>query len=308
MGLSIAFLACSKQVPPYEKLTDSKDGAAIFIAKAHQGAHNLTLFPYTAERTFQFGVGFGAVGLPASDIGVTLVEDVHAFDSLNTIREINGMEPYERFPQSAYDIDKLSLTILQGDVSSDLTTLTYFPEEFDATTDYLLALSIDNASGYSINPSTKTIFIIAPKLAERLANTNGWIATASSQQDNGENTGLPSAVLDGDLNTIWHSQYNPERPDYPHWLSFDMVNPIYVTKVAIAPRQNNSNGFTKFKLEGSLNGTDWFDLSGELEFNPGNTAFQHYPIEPQDLKNIRVTLLEGRQDVTFMAEFAVYTY
>src|SRR5690606_34816269 len=102
--------------------------------------------------------------------------------------------------------------------------------------------------------------------------------------------------------------YNPERPDYPHWLSFDMGAPIYVTKVAMAPRQDNSSGFTKFKLEGSVDGSEWFDLTGTLDFDPANKAFQEYPIEPQELRSIRATLLEGRQDVTFMAEFAVYTY
>lgn len=309
MGLSTAFLACNDEVPPYEELTDSKEGASVFIAKAHQGHQNLTIFPYTEERSVQFGVGFGALGLPASSIGITLVEDVQAFDSLNVIRELNGLAPYERFPQSAYQIDKLNLTIPQGGMSSDLTTLTYFPEEFDAETDYLLPLSIQSASGYGINPSTKTIFFIAPKLQERPANTNGWMASASSEQGFGwENTGQASALLDGDLNTIWHSEYSPTRPGYPHWLSFDMQNAIYVTKIALAPRQNNGNGHTKFKLEGSADGTTWFDLSGELDFNPSNTAYQEYPIEPQYLQKIRATLLEGRQDVTFLAEFVVYTY
>ncbi len=309
MSLSTAFLACNDDVPPYEELTDSKEGASVFIAKAHQGHQNLTIFPYTEERSVQFGVGFGALGLPASDIGITLVEDIQAFDSLNVIRELNGLPPYERFPQGAYQIDKLNLTIPKGGMSSDLTTLTYFPEQFDAETDYLLPLSIQSASGFSINPGTKTVFFVAPKLQERPASTTGWLATASSEQGFGwENTGQASALIDRDLNTIWHSEYSPTRPGYPHWLSFDMLKPVYVTKIAMAPRQNNGNGPTKFKLEGSADGTTWFDLSGELDFNPGNTAYQEYPIEPQDLQKIRVTLLEGRQDVAFLAEFVVYTY
>lgn len=309
MGLSTAFFACNDDVPPYEELTDSKEGAAVFIAKAHDGHQHLTIFPYTDERSVQFGVGFGAVGLPASDIGITLAEDLQAFDSLNVIRELNGLPPYERFPQGAYQIDKLNLTIPKGGLSSDLTTLTYMPEAFDPETDYLLPLSIESAAGYSINPATKTIFFIAPKLQERRANTSGWVGTASSEQDNGwENTGLASALLDGDLNTIWHSQYSPARPGYPHWLSFEMPAPTYVTKVAVAPRQNNANGPTKLKLEGSADGTTWFDLSDELEFDPSNKSFQEYPIEAQYLQKIRLNLLEGGQDVSFLAEFAVYTY
>lgn len=307
--LSLLCAGCEEPTPPYERLTDDKQGAMVFIAKAHSGMENLTIFPYEDERSLRFNVGFGALGLPASAIRITIAEDTHAFDSLNAIRELNGEEPYLPFPTDAYQIDKFNLTVPEGAVSSDFSTLTYYPEAFDGTQSHLLALTITDASGYAVNPSAKTLLVVAPKLEERRASTAGWTATASSEQGNDwENTGLASAVLDGDLNTIWHSQYSPERPGYPHWISIDMVNPVYVTKIAIAPRQNNSNGFTKFKLEGSADGTTWFELISELDFDPANPAYQEYPVEPQYFKTIRLTMLEGRQDVAFLAEFAVFTY
>jgi F5/8 type C domain. len=307
-ALTLVVVSCEDSIPPYKRLTDDKQGAMVFIAKAHSGIQNLSIFPYEEERSFRFNVGFGALGIPASDIHISLAEDTHVFDSLNTIRELNGEEPYVSFPMDAYHIDKLNVVVPAGEVSSDFLTVTYYPAEFDDTKDHLLALSIRDASGYAINPSAKTLLIVAPKLEERQASTKGWVASSSSEQLSGENTGLASAVLDGDLNTIWHSQYNPERPDYPHWISIDMINPVYTTKIALAPRQNNPNGFTKFKLEGSTNGTTWFVLADELDFDPANLAYQEYHIEPQSLKNIRLTMLEGRQDVTFLAEFAVFTY
>lgn len=302
--------ACSKDVPPYEELTDNKEGAMVFVAKAHSGIQNLTIFPFTdLERTFRFNAGFGAVGLPAGNIGVSFSEDVRAFDSLNTVRQANGLEPYQQFPQDAYHIDKLKLTIPKGGVSSDFATLTYRPQKFDNSKNYLLALSINDASDYSISPMAKTVLIVTPKLEERPANTSGWIATASTEQPQGENTGLASAVLDGNLNTIWHARYNPgPGAKYPHWLSFDMINSVYVTKVAMAPRQNNPRGFTKFKLEGSLDGNTWFLLGDNLTFDPANKSYQSYSIEPQNLKKIKITMLEGLQDLAFLSEFVVYTF
>lgn len=304
----LSIIGCKEDAPPYEELTDSKEGANIFIAKATKGEQMLTMFPME-ERTVNFGTGFGAVGLPSDDIVVTLVEDNHVFDSLNNIRILNNEEPYEEFPEAGYSIDKLSLVIPKGTISSDLGNLTYDPKSFDTEKDHLLALTITDASGYNISPSAKTVIFIAPKLQARPADTEGWVATASTEQLSGENTGLASAVLDGDLNTIWHSRYSGgAASSFPHWLSFDMQEAIYVTKIEMAPRQNNSRGFTKFILEGSLDGTEWFPLGGERVFDPGNISYQSYDIEPQMLKNIRITMLEGRQELTFLSEFVVYRY
>jgi len=309
VAATILLSSCEKNTAPYEVHSDSKDGAMVYIAKSINGVQNLQIFPYQEARTFQFAAGLGMLGYPSLAVDITLSEDIHAFDSINVVRELNGLPPYEPFPKDAYEIDKLKLTIPAGAVSSDFVTLTYHPEAFDSETDHLLAITITDASGYAINPAAKTILLAANKLEERRAETNGWIATASTEQLSGENTGLASAVLDGDLNTIWHSRYNGgERSSYPHWLSVDMVNETYVTKIALAPRQNNPRGFTKFNLEGSTDGKTWFVLGEELAFDPAHLSYQEYPIEPQYLRNIRITMTEGLQDLTFLAEFAVFTY
>lgn len=304
----LAFSACEKNTS-YEEETDSRDGAQIFIAKANRGQQNLTIFPYAdTARTFSFGASIGALGYPANNINIRLAIDHKALDSMNAIRVNSALAPYELFPTDAYEIDKLDLMIPKGGMSSDLITIKYYSTKFDSEKSYLLPLSITDASGYALNPTAKTIFIVAPKLEEMPAPTAGWVASASTEQPNGENTGLASAVLDGNLTTIWHSRYTAPRSSFPHWLSFDMQTPIYVTKIAMAPRQNNANGFTKFKLEGSLDGSTWFSLGENLVFNPGLLSYQEYPIERQFLKNIRITMLEGKQDLTFLAEFVVYKY
>lgn len=309
LGAMLTLAGCEKDLA-YEIQTDSKEGAQIFIAKANNGFQNLTIFPFTEEeRTFTFGAGFGALGLPASDIKITFSVDKHALDSINSIRESSDLPLYEEFPAEAYTIENTKVTIPKGGMSSNLVTIRYFSKKFDPTKSYLLPLSITDASGYSVNPFTKTMFIVAPKVEEVPATTTGWIATASSEQTYWENTGLASAVLDGNLNTIWHARYSPgPGTSFPHWLHFDMLQPIYVTKVAIAPRQNNSRGFTKFKLEGSLDGSNWILLGDNLAFDPANRSHQHYPIEQQTLRYIKITMIEGLQDLTFMSEFQVYRF
>ena len=308
--ISILFvMSCTEDTPPYEVLTESKDGAQVFIAKANSGGQKLATFPYGQDEiTIKFNTGFGALGLPANPIRVLLAEDQAAFDSINNVRITDGLPPYEHFPAQAYTIDVLDLVIPKGALYSNYSTLMYRPKEFDTEKDYLLALSIKDAEGYSISPTAKSVLFVVDRLIEKPANTSGWVAEASSEEP-GQGTGLASAVLDGNLNTIWHARYKPEpRETYPHWLSFDMIKEIYVTKVSIATRQNNVNGMTKFKLEGSRDGDNWFALSEELDFDPANRNYQTYPIEPQYVKNIRIIMLEGKQATTFLAEFVVYTY
>ena len=42
-------------------------------------------------------------------------------------------------------------------------------------------------------------------MEETRLDRSNWTITASSEQLTGENTGLATAVLDGDINTIWHT-------------------------------------------------------------------------------------------------------
>lgn len=160
--LSTGFVSCETEVPPYKQLTDSKEGAQVFIAKSRDGIHYLNTFSYeteevTEEDTIKFNVGYGDLELPASDIKISLSENERVIDSLNAVREINGKDPYLPFPKDAYDINNISLVIPAGKEYSNFSALTYYPEKFDIDENYLLAISIDNASGYSINPSQSTM-------------------------------------------------------------------------------------------------------------------------------------------------------
>jgi hypothetical protein len=162
LGICLFSASCEFKAP-YEKMTDSKDGAMIYIAKATAGVQNLNLTAGATERTFTFGVGFGAVGLPANDIVVSLINDSHAIDSINSVQSSLGLELYQKFPADAFKMDKMKLTIPCGGASSELTTITYYPAKFDRTANYLLALSISDASSYAVNPATKTLYLAAPK-------------------------------------------------------------------------------------------------------------------------------------------------
>lgn len=150
---------------------------------------------------------------------------------------------------------------------------------------------------------------LTSNLEETMLDRSKWTITASSEQTTGETTGLATAVLDGDVNTYWHSNYTGTPSPYPHWLLVNMKKPIVITQVNLTARQNSVKGFTKFKLEGSLDGIT-FTSFGEFTFNPALTTEQAFVISPaRNLQFLRLTALDKAATqtgtVTFLAEFNV---
>ena len=52
----------------------------------------------------------------------------------------------------------------------------------------------------------------------------GWTVTASTEETTGEGAGngVASCIVDGNLNTFWHSKWQGGEAGYPHWFMIDM--------------------------------------------------------------------------------------
>lgn len=135
-----------------------------------------------------------------------------------------------------------------------------------------------------------------------------WTATASSSYP-GEGPGTPEGVLDGNLNTKWHSSYWPEDLPYPHWLMFDMKTEYLVSKIQLAPRNdNNSSGFRTFSLEGSLDGKTWFMLHANGTHDPAVKGLQSTILNnPAKARYLRLNMLTGGSNSTHLSEFVAFS-
>lgn len=69
----------------------------------------------------------------------------------------------------------------------------------------------------------------------------GMTATANSAH-NGSNEGPAGNVLDGDLNTHWHTGYGGEPSVPPHWIKVELAGTKSINKFAYTPRPGASNG------------------------------------------------------------------
>lgn len=135
------------------------------------------------------------------------------------------------------------------------------------------------------------------------ADKTGWTITASSEEVTGEGAvnGRAAVVLDGIITTYWHSKYTGGAVPFPHWLIIDMKKANKLVTVDLTARHNNNNGMTKFKVEGSVDGTNWTNIgitatnaTGELTFAPANKTAQAFSVSSATAyQYIRITALQG---------------
>ncbi|WP_242202765.1 discoidin domain-containing protein [Aestuariivivens insulae] len=277
LAIMFGVYSCEEKTPLYEQLTDSKEGTNIFLAKSNKGIEKLTIFPADEEtRITTVGAGYGGLGIPANNIDVTLGIDTHVLDSINETRVVNGKTPYELFPEEAYVFDKMNLTIPAGELYSDLSTLTYYPEKFDMEKGYLLPISISDASGYPFNRLSKTLVFLAPKgprleIAQNMYDTTGWeVIDFSSDEPYEANwsayeqTGSARAVIDGILDSFWHTCWAgctaEEVTVYPHWLTIDMKEVKSLDGIRFHQRQSNTRAVKDLEILISTDNQTWVSL------------------------------------------------
>ncbi|XHP72684.1 hypothetical protein KCTC52924_00417 [Arenibacter antarcticus] len=261
--LSVGLHSCNTETPAYERLTTSKEGAQVFLAKGGSEYHYLNTYSredqtVSAPDSIKFNAGFGALGLPANPINVKLTQNLNAIDSINEIREMNGEAPYLPFPENAYDINQLNLDIPSRSEYSNYATLKYYPEKFDFDNNYLLAISVDDASGYAINPEKRTIFFA---VSEVKIIKPGIDLTIMSYGIGSGNKNMQSLAVDineynPDLLIVREIDRNTTRSgpsDLPEILSslIDMPHYIYANGLNYQGGEYGTAIFSKFPINSS---------------------------------------------------------
>jgi len=89
------------------------------------------------------------------------------------------------------------------------------------------------------------------------------IACSSAEPGEGD----ADHLVDGDLSSIWHSQYGVTLTKYPHSVTVDLGRVAKAKGVTIWQRQNGPNGNVKgFRFEVSEDGKAWREaVAGELK-------------------------------------------
>ena len=136
-------------------------------------------------------------------------------------------------------------------------------------------------------------------------NRSDWKATASSFQ-NGE--GDPAHVFDGDVGTIWHSRYDPNKAELPQFLTIDMAVVTNVKAVLLTPRGDRNNGrIADYELYLSENANDFGApvMTGTL---PDEGTLQTLALPaPQRARYLKIVVKSERsgQSLASLAELSV---
>ncbi|WP_214229458.1 discoidin domain-containing protein [Pedobacter sp. B4-66] len=163
---------------------------------------------------------------------------------------------------------------------------------------------VTNTGGKAIE--TRLMGILPVLKPEVKLNKIGWTATASSEINN-EDEELNGAenivdnvtaksITSPEVPSFWQSDYNldPMFP-YPHWLIIDLKKDIRITKIGLNAHTDGNQGFSEFKIEGSVDGIGFTDIAqGQKTFNPRITTEQNFKVSPATpIRYVKITLLVG---------------
>ena len=90
----------------------------------------------------------------------------------------------------------------------------------------------------------------------------------TSSEESGE--GNAKHLVDGDINSIWHTMYSVTVAKYPHWVDFDAGDTKNIKGFVYLPRQDGPNGNIKdYEILVSQDGKDWGEpiMKGTFENN-----------------------------------------
>ena len=115
-------------------------------------------------------------------------------------------------------------------------------------------------------------------------------------------------LVDGQINTIWHTMYSVTLAKYPHWVDFDCGEEKLMKGFTYLPRQDGPNGDIKgYRITLSTDGKTWSQPVCEGEFPPSKKEQKVLFAAPQRARYLRFTALSSQNGADYAsgAEFTV---
>lgn len=111
----------------------------------------------------------------------------------------------------------------------------------------------------------------------------------------------PKLALDGDPQTIWHTEFVGATPPFPHEIVIDLGEVISTTAVQYVPRQDSSNGRVKeWELYVSADGVDWGSAVASGEWTD-DAAVKTVPLEASDIRYVKLRGLSSVNGLPLMS-------
>lgn len=166
----------------------------------------------------------------------------------------------------------------------------------------------------ALTPALKATTAATSSDYRKVVDRTRWTVTADGwQYDNA--AGQPQAIIDGDVNTYWHSWYGGSNPAngavqaMPHWFMVDMKSEKQVSAVAFTTRQADSNVNGHIKDYEILCGNDPNNLTlvktGTLTYSRGETWVDLPSVQTCRYIKVKITSSINGAAFAALAEFRV---
>lgn len=162
--------------------------------------------------------------------------------------------------------------------------------------EYLVPLRLQSSSSMVVSENWNTIYwlITISDGADGvpLADRSGWKILDFSTEDEYEEN-LAVNVLDGDLSTLWHTEWYSEQPEPPHFISIDMGKEVNLAGFQYVTRNRDTGAPAELTLDISVDGNDWTTVDTYTDLPTGVSAeFRVLFDEVRIARYFRLTITE----------------
>ena len=146
------------------------------------------------------------------------------------------------------------------------------------------------SSGQFETRAGNDLHVIEIVITNPVLSTRKWTITANTDEPNeSAPNGRVEAIIDGDINTFWHSQWSGGWQDWPHIIIIDMVDRSEVLSIDYYGRQSGGDANTKdMEFFISDNQTDWRSI-GKFEARK-SADMQEFDTEDAEGRYLKVEI------------------
>lgn len=280
---------------------DADSYSKVFMQSATENPNEVE-FEMTDEwYSIPVGAGFGGVDLPSSPITVEFRVDLSLVDAFN---EANGTN-YPAVPEESYEFDQASAVIPASKTSSNVLDLRVNPSKLTGIMAHLLPVVIEKAEGgATINEQLRVAYYLVKGTYsvnpyERIDRSNWSIVDFSTDENENAQGGRAPDAIDGDLNTIWATQWRAAKPRPPHFITIDLgkkevVHGLFIRGRMAGDAPRDRGNPKEIRIETSEDGVDWtYSQEYSVPNNEENEIWFDYT---QNTRYIKITVNETHMD------------
>lgn len=220
------------------------------------------------------------------DISINLAVDESLVEQYNA----EYGEEFAILPSDAYSITPNPVVLENGKQSVEI--IVSLEKEKINFGDFLLPVTIQNTSRFSIDQSRDVAYVHVSYPVNRLDRSDWSIADFSDQEAVGEgaNNGHAHHVLDDDPATFWHSEWLASTAPMPHHITIDMKKEVTVVYVELQRRINrrDTRGGNFFISSDNIN----YTKIGTFEMDTVDEA-QMFSVTPSRGRYLKVEITES---------------